>query len=273
MTAVNAGVHYRRDRIGGTIAPPAAPGSLPASPSWKRRLCSVTVPRMPNHTHRTHDSGRTRAGVLGANDGILSIAGLMLGVAATHADAATLFTAGIAGLVAGALSMAAGEFVSVSSQADIERADLEIERQALESDYAGEFAELRDIYVRRGLEPELADQVARQLMQHDALGAHARDDIGITDALSARPLQAAIASMLSFGIGGMVPIATAWLAPAPFIAAAMATVSLLALAALGAIAARAGGASVGRGALRVLAWGAATMLVTSAIGHTIGIAG
>jgi len=228
---------------------------------------------MPNHTHRTHASGSTRAGVLGANDGILSIAGLMIGVAATHADAGALFTAGIAGLVAGALSMGAGEFVSVSSQADIERADLEIERQALEADYAGERAELCDIYIRRGLEPELADQVARQLMQHDALGAHARDDIGITDALSARPLQATLASMVSFAIGGMVPILTAWLAPPAHVAMAMAAVSLLALAALGAIAAHAGGASIGRGALRVVVWGAATMLVTGAIGRAIGVAG
>lgn len=228
---------------------------------------------MPNHTHRTHSSGSTRAGVLGANDGILSIAGLMIGVAATHVDGAALFAAGIAGLVAGALSMAAGEFVSVSSQADIERADLEIERKALEVDYAGERAELRDIYIRRGLDPELADQVARQLMQHDALGAHARDEIGITDALSARPLQAALASMVSFAIGGIVPIVTAWLAPAADVAAAMAVVSLLALAALGAIAAHAGGASIWRGAARVVIWGMATMAATSLIGHAIGVAG
>lgn len=224
---------------------------------------------MPNHTHRTHASGSTRAGVLGANDGILSIAGLMLGVASTHASHDALLLAGLAGLIAGALSMGAGEYVSVSSQADIERADLEIERQALEADYAGERAELRDIYIRRGLEPELADQVAVQLMTHDALGAHARDEIGITDALSARPLQAAVASMASFAIGGMVPMLAAWLAPAHHTSIAIAIVCLASLAALGALAAHAGRASIVRGAARVLAWGAATMLLTSALGHVV----
>ncbi|HEY2346407.1 MAG TPA: VIT family protein [Xanthomonadaceae bacterium] len=224
---------------------------------------------MGTHTHRTHESGRTRAGVLGANDGILSISGLMLGVAATHADRPELLVAGIAGLVAGALSMGTGEYVSVSSQADIERADLEIERKALESDFAGESEELRQIYIRRGLDHELATQVARQLMQHDALGAHARDEIGITDALSARPLQAASASMISFAVGGLVPFLAAYLAPAERAVPAIAAVSLVALAALGALAARAGGAMMLRGALRILVWGTATMAVTSMIGSLI----
>ncbi|HTA66489.1 MAG TPA: VIT family protein, partial [Xanthomonadaceae bacterium] len=212
---------------------------------------------------------RTRAGVLGANDGILSISGLMLGIAATHAGRPELLVAGIAGLVAGALSMGTGEYVSVSSQADIEHADLEIEREALASDFAGESEELREIYVRRGLDPELAAQVAHQLMQHDALGAHARDEIGITDALSARPLQAAAASMISFAIGGLVPFLAAWFAPQTETVVAIAIVSLISLAALGATAARAGGAHVLRGAARILVWGAATMAVTSAIGSLI----
>ena len=230
---------------------------------------SIVSPSMPDHTHRTHASGSTRAGVLGANDGILSIAGLLLGIASTHAGHQALLMAGFAGLVAGALSMGAGEFVSVSSQADIERADLEIERKALEADFAAEQGELREIYVRRGLDRELAEQVARQLMQHDALSAHARDEIGITDALSARPLQAAMASMGSFAVGGLIPFAAAGAAPPEFVAPTIAVVSLVSLAALGALAARAGGASVARGAVRVLLWGAATMALTSAIGTLI----
>ncbi|MBS0192827.1 MAG: VIT family protein [Proteobacteria bacterium] len=228
---------------------------------------------MPGHTHRTHASGSTRAGVLGANDGILSIAGLMIGVASTHAGRDALLLAGLAGLIAGALSMGAGEFVSVSSQADIERADLEIERKALETDFAGEHAELTEIYVRRGLDRTLAEQVAGQLMRHDALGAHARDDIGITDALSARPLQASLASMASFAIGGLIPFLAAYLAPSHRTGPSIAIVSMLSLAALGAVAARAGGASVIRGAVRVLIWGAATMALTSFIGALIGAQG
>ncbi len=237
-----------------------------------RHLLHDPAIAMPGHTHRTHTSGGTRAGVLGANDGILSIAGLLLGVASTHAGHDAVLLAGIAGLVAGALSMGAGEFVSVSSQADIERADLEIERRALESDFAGERAELQEIYVRRGLDPHLADQVALQLMQHDALGAHARDDIGITDALAARPLQAALASTASFTVGGALPMLAAWLAPPAHARASIAAVSLVALVLLGGLAARAGGAGVARGALRVLAWGAATMLATTAIGSALGVA-
>lgn len=227
---------------------------------------------MASHVHSTHHSGWMRASVLGANDGILSISGLMLGVAAAHANASAVAIAGIAGLVAGALSMGAGEYVSVSSQADIERADLDIERQALESDYDGEHEELRDIYIRRGLDHELATQVARQLMVHDALGAHARDDIGITDALTARPLQAAVASSVSFALGGGVPLLAGHLAPGRMAVPVIATVSLVFLAALGALAARAGGASIVRGAVRVLTWGAVAMGVTFAVGTLFGAA-
>ena len=225
---------------------------------------------MASHVHRTHRSGWLRAGVLGANDGVLSISGLMLGVAAAHASPSAILIAGIAGLVAGALSMGAGEYVSVSSQADIERADLDIERIALQDDYDAEHEELRDIYIQRGLDHELATQVARQLMAHDALGAHARDDIGITDALAARPLQAAVASSVSFALGGIVPLLAGILAPGGRAVPVIAVVSMVFLAALGALAARAGGAPMIRGAARVLTWGALAMGITFAVGALFG---
>ena len=206
-----------------------------------------------------------RASLLGANDGVLSIAGLMLGVAATRAMPSEILAAGIAGVVAGALSMGAGEYVSVSSQADTERADLDTERNAILNDSAAEHLELRDIYIERGLDPELATQVSQQLMAHDALGAHARDDIGITDALTARPLQAAIVSSLSFTLGGIVPLLAGVLSSREE-SLVIAVVSSLFLAALGALAARAGGAPMVRGAARVLIWGAFAMGVTVAVG-------
>ena len=221
------------------------------------------------HQHRTHQSGWMRAGVLGANDGILSISGLLLGIAAAHASRPALIVAGVAGLVAGSLSMGAGEYVSVSSQADTEHADLELERHALQTDYDVEREELRDIYIRRGLDTELAAEVAHQLMAHDALGAHARDEIGITDALSAKPLPAALASSISYALGGVVPMLSGLLAPDGRIVPVIAGVSLVSLAALGAFAARAGGAPVLRGSMRVLLWGASTMAVTGAIGALI----
>ncbi len=224
---------------------------------------------MALHVHHTHRSGWLRAGVLGANDGVLSIAGLMLGVAAMRSTASGTLAAGIAGIVAGALSMGAGEFVSVSSQADTERADLDIEKKAIQSDTAAEAAELRDIYIGRGLDPALASQVAQQLMAHDALGAHARDDIGITDALTARPLQAALASSLSFASGGMVPLTSAILFPRE-LSLVVAAVSLVFLAALGAFAARLGGAPIIRGAARVLLWGTLAMGITTVVGSMFG---
>ncbi len=207
--------------------------------------------------------------MLGANDGALSISGLMLGVAATHATASGILGAGIAGLVAGALSMAAGEYVSVSSQADTERADLDIEREALENDLEGEHDELRDIYISRGLDHGLATQVSRQLMAHDALGAHARDDIGITDALSAKPLQAAFASSISFTLGGMVPLLGGVLAPRE-VAFVIPCISFIFLGSLGALAAHIGRAPILRGAIRALVWGALAMGVTSAVGALFG---
>jgi len=225
---------------------------------------------MASHIHRTHRSGWLRASVLGANDGVLSISSLMLGVAAAHTSLPGIFAAGLAGLVGGTLSMGAGEYVSVSSQADTERADLDIERSALEYDFDAEHAELRDIYVQRGLEHELATQVSRQLMAHDALGAHARDDIGITEALTARPLQAAVTSSVSFAVGGIVPLLAAIIAPAGTHIPTVAAVSLVFLAVLGALAARAGGAHTLRGTARVLIWGALVMGITSAVGALFG---
>ena len=220
---------------------------------------------MASHVHRTHRSGWMRAGLLGANDGVLSISGLMLGVAAMRATPSGILAAGIAGIVAGALSMGAGEFVSVSSQADTERADLDIEQEAIRHDSASEVAELRDIYIGRGLDPELAAQVSQQLMTHDALGAHARDDIGITEALTARPLQAALVSSISFALGGIAPLISDILFPRGA-SLVIAVVSLVFLAALGALAAHVGGAPIIRGAARVLIWGALAMGITIAVG-------
>ena len=226
---------------------------------------------MQPHVHRTHRSAWLRASVLGANDGVLSISSLILGVAAAHAGARGMAVAGVAGLVGGALSMGAGEYVSVSSQADTERADIETERNALREDYEAEYAELRDIYIRRGLDHELAARVSQQLMTHDALGAHTRDDIGITAAFAARPLQAAAASSLSFALGGVVPLFASLLAPSELRASIVAAVSLVFLAALGGLAAGAGGAPVLRGATRVLIWGAVVMGATGAVGALFGV--
>jgi VIT1/CCC1 family predicted Fe2+/Mn2+ transporter len=225
---------------------------------------------MASHIHFTHRSGWLRAAVLGANDGVVSISSLMLGVAAAHTNSSGILVAGLAGLFAGALSMAAGEYVSVSSQADSERADLDIERHSLKHNYDTERAELRDIYVRRGLDQELAAQVSQQLMAHDALGAHARDEIGITEALTAKPLLAAVTSAVSFTIGGIVPLLADIFAPSQTPIPVIATVSLIFLMALGALAAHAGGAPILRGAARVLIWGALAMVVTGAIGAIFG---
>jgi vacuolar iron transporter family protein len=220
---------------------------------------------MASHVHRTHRSGWLRAGLLGANDGVLSISGLMLGVAAMRTTPSGIIAAGIAGIVAGALSMGAGEFVSVGSQADTERADLDIEQEAIQHDSAAEAAELRDIYIGRGVDPELAAQVSQQLMAHDALGAHARDDIGITEALTARPLQAAFVSSISFALGGIAPLISGILFPQQS-SLVIAGVSLVLLAALGALAAHLGRAPIIRGAARVLIWGTLAMGITSAVG-------
>ncbi|MDQ1092005.1 VIT1/CCC1 family predicted Fe2+/Mn2+ transporter [Xanthomonas sacchari] len=227
----------------------------------------------PPHSerHRTDRAGWLRAAVLGANDGILSVAGLVVGVASSGAAAATVLTTGIAGLVAGAMSMAAGEYVSVQSQADIEHADLALERRELHEDPQSELDELTAIYRQRGLDPGLARQVAEQLTAHDALGAHARDELGITESLRARPLRAAAASAAAFCSGAALPIVAAWLAPAGRQLWVTGTATLIGLSLTGALAARAGGASGLRGAVRVVFWGAAAMLASGAIGHAFGV--
>jgi VIT1/CCC1 family predicted Fe2+/Mn2+ transporter len=222
--------------------------------------------------HRGEHAGWLRAAVLGANDGIVSTASLVVGVAAAEADHRQVLLAGLAGLVGGAMSMAAGEYVSVSSQADTEAADLAKERWELEHYPEGEHHELVGIYVKRGLTRELADQVATQLAAHDALGTHARDELGITDALRARPVQAALASAASFAVGAMLPIAVVLSVPASIAGRWVTGLSLVCLALLGAVAARAGGASMARGALRVCAWSALAMAFTAAVGHWFGVA-
>lgn len=220
--------------------------------------------------HRSERIGWLRAAVLGANDGILSTASLILGVVAAGASGSAVLIAGIAGLVAGAMSMAAGEYVSVSSQADTEQADLARERKELESNDKLERAELAGIYVSRGLDPDLARQVADQLMAHDALGAHARDELGISEIQLARPMQAAFASAGTFAVGATLPLLVALLAPANTLAAYVVGTSLAFLAILGSLAARAGGASVMAGAFRVTFWGALAMALTYGVGALFG---
>jgi vacuolar iron transporter family protein len=220
--------------------------------------------------HRTTRIGWLRASVLGANDGIVSTASLVIGVAATNAGWNQILVAGVAGLTAGALSMAAGEYVSVSSQADTERADLTRERRELAEDPDAELRELTGIYISRGLEPELARRVARQLTVRDPLAAHARDELGISEALAARPLQAALASAAAFAIGAALPIVTAILASPRLLSLTVAATSLMCLAGLGALAARTGGAPAVTGAARVAFWGALAMAVTAGVGRLFG---
>jgi VIT1/CCC1 family predicted Fe2+/Mn2+ transporter len=220
--------------------------------------------------HRSGRVGWLRAAVLGANDGILSTASLVLGVAAAHATHRDVLVAGISGLVAGAMAMAAGEYVSVHSQADTERADIELERAELSADDEGERRELMAIYVARGLDPTLAERVAAQLMAHDALGAHARDELGIVAAFRARPIQAALASAASFVAGAAMPLAVTAVAPQTGLIAVVSGSSLLFLALLGGLAARAGGAGVARGAMRVTFWGALAMAATAGVGALFG---
>ena len=221
--------------------------------------------------HRIHRSGWLRASVLGANDGIVSIASLVVGVAASEADRGDIVLAGVAGLVAGAMSMAAGEYVSVQSQADTEKADLELEARALKENPEGELKELAEIYQGRGLDADLSLEVARQFMERDALGAHARDDIGITAELRARPIQAAAWSALAFCMGGVVPVASAWLAPLSSLLWIVPAISIVLLGGLGGMAARIGGADPIRGAFRVCLWGTAAMAMTAAVGKLFGV--
>ena len=231
--------------------------------------------RLPIHSE-THAIGRIgwlRAAILGANDGIVSTASLIVGVAAAHAAPSAVLVSGVAGLVAGAMSMAAGEYVSVSSQSDTEKADLARERGELAANPAGEHAELASIYVERGLTPELASAVAAQLMVKDALGAHARDELGLSEATAARPIQAALTSALSFAVGAAMPLAAVFVATAPWLIWTVSIASLLFLALLGAIGARIGGANIGTATLRVAFWGAAAMAITAGIGAIFGAVG
>ena len=223
-------------------------------------------------THRTHRIGWLRAAVLGANDGIISTASLVVGVAASHAPRGSVLVAGVAGLVAGAMAMATGEYVSVSSQADTENADLEREREELRTTPEAELRELAAIYVGRGLTPELAQNVATQLTAHDALGAHARDELGISEILSANPLQAAIASAASFTVGATLPLIIVLITPLSQLSWAVSATSLLFLAALGSIAAYVGGSGAWKSAARVTFWGALAMFSTAIVGSLFRIA-
>lgn len=221
--------------------------------------------------HKTHRIGWLRAAVLGANDGIVSTASLVLGVAAAGASSNNILIAGVAGLVAGAMSMAAGEYVSVSSQSDTENADLDRERQELAAYPRHEHAELTAIYVKRGLDADLASQVATQLTAHDALGAHARDELGISETMTARPVQAALASAGTFAVGAAMPLLIALLVPVSALMWAVSGSSLLFLALLGSLAGRAGGASVITAAVRVTFWGALAMALTAGVGALFGV--
>ena len=232
-------------------------------------MTRISAHEEPHYIHRT---GWLRAAVLGANDGILSTASLMIGVAAAAASMNAILLAGIAALVAGALSMAAGEYVSVSSQSDIERADLETERKALRDNPEGEHEELAQIYMARGVPDELARQVATALTDSGALEAHARDELGISDMSKARPFQAAWSSALSFAVGATLPIVAAVLAPTAQVGPAIAVVSLLGLTLLGVLSARAGGAPVVKAVVRIVFWGMAAMAVTALVGRLFGVA-
>jgi len=220
--------------------------------------------------HRTMHIGWLRAAVLGANDGLISTASLVVGVAAAGTTRSAILVAGVAGVVAGAMSMAAGEYVSVSSPADTENADLAREQRELDTDWEHERQELTGIYLHRGLTPDLALQVADQLMTHDALGAHARDELGLSEMTSARPIQAALASAGTFAVGAVLPVVVAALAPRNLVSPLVTGSALVMLAILGALAARVGGASLGRGAIRVMFWGALAMAASALVGTLFG---
>ena len=249
--------------------------AIPANAHGPRLTVKINTSMFSHpHTaeqHFVHRTGWLRAAVLGANDGIVSTASLIVGVAAAAAGHNEILIAGIAGLVAGAMSMAAGEYVSVSSQADSERADLETERQALRESPEEELAELAEIYVGRGVEAALARKVAQQLTAHDAVGAHARDELGMSEILSARPIQAALTSAASFSIGGLLPLIAAIFVPVSQAIPVVGAATLVSLALLGAISARIGGASKLKAMMRVMLWGALAMVVTAGIGALVGM--
>ena len=224
-----------------------------------------------HEAHKSHRIGWLRAAVLGANDGIVSTASLIIGVAAAHTAQADILLAGVAGLVAGAMSMAAGEYVSVSSQSDTENADLAQEKASLKTNFEFETLELAEIYTARGLDSSLARQVAEQLMAHDSLAAHARDELGISENARARPVQAAFSSAGTFTVGAALPLLTAWIVPVEQLIPAVALLSLIFLAVLGGLAAKTGGASMKTGAIRVGFWGALAMGLTAAVGSMFGV--
>ncbi len=226
--------------------------------------------RRHREVHVTQRAGWLRAAVLGANDGVVSTASLIVGVASANSAQAAIITAGVASLVAGAMSMAAGEYVSVSSQADLESAAVEVERRELEDDHAGEKKELANIYIQRGLSKETAHDVAEQLMSHDALDAHLRDELGITDLTKPQPLQAAFASAISYAAGAVLPLATVFVAPPSLLIPSVAIVSMIVFVVLGAVAARTGGANMTSGAIRVVIWGSLAMAVTAGLGKLFG---
>jgi len=234
------------------------------------RKDTLLIPRIEGDSHRAGRIGWLRAAVLGANDGTISVAGLVVGVAAAGAPQSSILLTGVAGLIAGAMAMAAGEYVSVQSQADTEEADIKIEKHGLESKPERELAELTSIYVSRGLDQPLARIVAEKLMSRDALGAHARDELGITETRRARPIQAAFASAISFVAGAIIPIGAGLLAPSTHVAEVSSATALVALVILGGIAAYAGGASIAKGAMRVAFWGALAMALTAGIGRLFG---
>lgn len=238
--------------------------------NWLGHKEDILMPQIYKESHRSDRIGWLRAAVLGANDGTISVASLVVGVAASGAQQSSVLLTGVAGLVAGAMSMAAGEYVSVQSQADTEGADIERESHELETQPERELAELTSIYVNRGLDQPLARLVAEKLMMGDALGAHARDELGITEALRARPIQAAFASAISFAVGAIVPIAAVLLAPSAWVAVVSSATALATLVILGGTAAYAGGASIVRGAVRVSFWGALAMGLTAGIGRLFG---
>jgi vacuolar iron transporter family protein len=238
--------------------------------SFKEKSFMPNSLQMPPESHRSEHIGWLRAAVLGANDGIVSTASLIVGVAAAHTSHQNILLTGVAGLVAGAMSMAAGEYVSVSSQADTENADLAREKEELATNSEFEHAELAEIYVGRGLKPDLAVEVAKQLMAHDALGSHARDELGITDELSARPVQAALASAGAFSIGAALPLLMVFLSSETSLFYVVPATSILFLVILGVLAARVGGANIWKGAVRVAFWGALAMAMTAGIGNLFG---
>lgn len=229
-----------------------------------------TYKESPNHLHRSHRVGWLRAAVMGANDGIVSTASLIIGVAAASVSHQHIMIAGVSGLVAGAMSMAAGEYVSVCSQADTELADIELEKHHLEYHTEFELTELTEIYIERGVTPSLAEQVAKELMQHDALGAHLRDELGIHERTSAKPITAAVTSAISFTLGAGLPLIVAYFSSKDSLIYSVSISCLLSLLLLGATAAKAGGANQGRGALRVVFWGALAMFSTAIIGKLFG---